>query len=71
MAERYTYTEDGYLDPKCLTPEGLYRLQSETEEHAVMLERERILKELMNNDSWVWHSEKTQESLIKLVKNED
>jgi hypothetical protein len=37
---------DDFLDPKTLTPQGLYRLQSETWSQGAEAERERILKQL-------------------------
>jgi hypothetical protein len=35
---------DEFLDPKSLTPQELYKLQSETWEQGAEYERERILK---------------------------
>lgn len=35
------------LDPKTLTPESLYRLQSETWSQGAEFERERIIKDLV------------------------
>jgi hypothetical protein len=39
---------DDFLDPKTLTPQGLYRLQSDTWAQGADYERERILKLLEN-----------------------
>jgi hypothetical protein len=35
---------DDFLDPKTLTPQGLYRLQSDTWAQGAEFERERIIK---------------------------
>ena len=37
---------DDFLDPKTLTPESLYKLQSDTWSQGAEYERERILKAL-------------------------
>jgi hypothetical protein len=39
---------DDFLDPKTLTPQGLYRLQSDTWAQGADQERERIIKLLEN-----------------------
>ena len=41
---KYRYTDDGLLDPACLTPEMLYAIQSNTWVQGAKAERERIIK---------------------------
>ena len=42
---------DEFLDPKSLTPQQLYKLQSETWVQGAEYERERIIKLLLNG--WI------------------
>ena len=66
---KYKYTEDGLINPEGLTPEELYKLQSETWAQGAEFERVRILKllekagyivafELREGDPAIWDGEK-------------
>jgi hypothetical protein len=53
------------LDPKTLTPESLYRLQSETWSQGAEFERERIIKILMD-----YAPHLTTSGLMELIRGE-
>ena len=55
---------DDFLDPKSLTPQELYKLQSETWAQGAEYERERIIKLLEENDHY------SVDWLIELIKGE-
>jgi hypothetical protein len=70
------------LDPKTLTPESLYRLQSETWSQGAEFERERIIKLLEDKDLqrhlyfWLEYGEYDEQgsehkkAAIELIKGE-
>lgn len=66
------------LDPKTLTPESLYKLQSDTWEQGAEAERERILKWIEENRSGIefepgevhYRDHFNSESLIAFIKEE-
>ena len=58
-----------FLDPATLTPESLYRLQSETWVQGAEFERERIIKDLEANEH-IWRERVALEALKALIKGE-
>jgi hypothetical protein len=56
---------DDFLDPKSLTPQQLYKLQSDTWVQGAEYERERIIKLLLNG--WIDESS----PIIKEIREND
>ena len=56
---------DDYLDPESLTPQQLYKLQSDTWVQGAEYERERIIKLLLNG--WIDESS----PIIKEIREND
>lgn len=61
---------DDFLDPKSLTPQELYKLQSDTWAQGAEYERERIIKLLKQNATGEYKKVMLTPKLISEIKGE-